>query len=108
MYPELEWLRYRAMPEFYKWEGEDLILHLYVQPNAKKDELVGEYGENLKIRITAPPVENKANKYLIKFLAKTFAVAPSRVKLIKGKNQRNKRVKIHSPVNLPDCIIKPY
>jgi len=93
---------------FYKWDGEDLLLHLYVQPNAKKDELIGEYGEHLKVRITAPPVENKANKYLLKFLAKTFAVAPSKVKLIKGENQRSKRVKILSPVKLPDCIESPH
>lgn len=94
------------MPKFYKWESDDLLLHLYVQPNAKQDELVGEYGDNLKIRITAPPVDNKANKYLIKFLAKTFAVPPSRIELIKGENQRTKKVKISKPIQLPD-IIKP-
>ena len=95
------------MPKFYKWDGDDLILYLYVQPNAKKDELIGEYGDNLKVRITAPPVENKANKYLLKFLAKTFAVPPSRVKLLKGENQRAKRVKIINPANLPDLFQKP-
>ncbi len=94
------------MPKFYKWDNDDLILYLYVQPNAKKDELIGEYGDNLKIRITAPPVENKANKYLLKFLAKTFGVSPSRVKLLKGENQRNKRVKIIKPTTLPDLIPK--
>ena len=92
------------MPKFYKWDGDDLVLYLYVQPNAKKDELIGEYGDNLKVRITAPPVENKANKYLLKFLAKTFAVSPSRVKLLKGENQRSKRVKIINPTNLPDLF----
>lgn len=96
------------MPKFYKWEGDDLLLFLYVQPNAKKDELIGKYGNNLKIRIAAPPVENKANKYLLKFLAKTFAVAPSRVKLLKGENQRIKRVKILSPIKLPDGIESPH
>ncbi len=94
------------MPKFYKWDGDDLVLYLYVQPNAKKDELIGEYGDNLKIRITAPPVENKANKYLLKFLAKTFGVSLSRVKLLKGENQRNKRVKIINPTTLPDLIPK--
>ena len=94
------------MPKFYKWESGDLLLHLYVQPNAKQDELVGEYGDNLKIRITAPPVDNKANKYLIKFLAKTFAVPPSRIELNKGESQRTKKIKISNPVQLPD-IIKP-
>lgn len=92
------------MPDFYKWDGDDLLLHLYVQPNAKKDELVGKYGDNLKIRITALPVDNKANKHLLKFLAKIFAVANSQVKLIKGENQRIKRVIVLKPQNLPELI----
>jgi len=95
------------MSNFYKWDGNDLLLHLYVQPNAKKDELVGEYGDNLKIRITALPVDNKANKHLLKFLAKTFAVPNSHVKLMKGENQRAKRVKILNPAKLPELIQKP-
>ena len=44
--------------------NEDLLLNLYVQANAKKDEIIGEYGENLKIRITALPVDNKATQTL--------------------------------------------
>ena len=78
------------MPNFYKWEDDDLLLNLYVQPNTKKDELIGEYGNNLKIRITALPVENKANKHLIKFLAKTFSVSSTKVELLKGENQRSR------------------
>ena len=92
------------MSAFYKWEDEDLLLSLYVQPNAKKDEFIGEYGDNLKIRITALPIDNKANKYLVKFLAKTFAVPNSHIKLLKGENQRTKRVKILSPTKLTDLI----
>ena len=89
---------------YYRWEDKDLLLDLYIQPNAKKDELVGEHNDRLKIRITAPPVDNKANKYLLKFLAKTFGVPASRVELLKGENQRNKRVKISSPLKLPEII----
>lgn len=94
------------MSDFYQWQGDDLLIKLYVQPNAKKDEIIGEYGGNLKIRITALPIENKANKHLIKFLAKTFAVAPSKIKLVKGENQRIKRIKILNPSALPDLIKK--
>ena len=75
-----------------------------MQANAKKDEFIGVYGDNLKIRITALPVDNKANKHLLKFLAKIFTVPNSHVKLIKGENQRMKRVKILSPTKLPDLI----
>jgi uncharacterized protein (TIGR00251 family) len=94
---------------FHKWEGDNLLLNLYVQPKAKKDELIGEYDDKLKIRITALPIDNKANKHLLKFLAKTFAVPLSRIELIKGEHQRAKRVKIVSPVKLPELIenLKP-
>ena len=86
---------------FFKWEDADLILSLYVQPNAKKDEWVGKYGENIKVRITALPIENKANKHLLKFLAKSFSVPVSQVVLLKGENQRMKRIKIMNPHHLP-------
>ena len=95
------------MSNFYKWEGDDLLLYLYIQPNAKKNEIVGEYGDNLKIRITAQPVENKANKHLVKFLSKIFAVPTSQISLVKGDNRRNKRVKVTKPSQLPE-IIKIY
>lgn len=89
---------------FHQWDCDDLLLNLYIQPNAKKDELVGEYDNKLKIRISAPPVDNKANKHLLKFLAKTFAVPLSQVKLIKGENNRSKRVKIVNPIQLPQLL----
>ena len=92
------------MPAYYQWNGDDLLLDLYVQPNAKKDELTGEYNDRLKVRITAPPVDNRANKYLLKYLAQAFGVSASRVELLKGENQRIKRVKIISPTKLPGLI----
>lgn len=92
------------MATIYSWDGENLLLNIYVQPNAKKDELVGEYNNRLKIRITAPPTDNKANKHLIKFLAKFFAVPPSRIELIKGETQRNKLFKIFNPGPLPSPL----
>ena len=92
------------MSDFYKWDGNGLLLYLYVQPNAKKDEIIGKYGDNLKIRITALPVDNKANKHLLKFLAKIFAVPNSSVKLLKGENQRAKLVIILKPQNLPEPL----
>lgn len=92
------------MPNFYKWDDDELLLNLYVQPNAKKDELIGKYGNYLKIRVTALPVENKANKHLIKFLTKIFSVSSAKVELLKGENQRTKHVKILAPTTLPDMI----
>lgn len=95
------------MAGFYHWDGEQLILHLYVQPGATKDEIVGPYGDSLKVRITAPPVDNKANQHLVKFLAKIFGVTKSQLHLLSGNTNRHKKISVSSPCQLPDMISQP-
>ena len=86
---------------FYQWQGETLILYIQTQPRASKDEIVGPQGDSLKIRITAPPVDGKANQHLLKFLAKTFRVARTNITLLKGNNSRIKCLSIKQPKQLP-------
>ncbi len=69
-----------------------LLLQVYVQPKAKADEIVGPHGEALKIRLTAPPVEGKANEALRKFLAKLLKIPKSAVKIVSGTTSRQKGV----------------
>jgi uncharacterized protein (TIGR00251 family) len=85
---------------WYRWDGDDLILRVHAQPRAAKDEIVGPHGDSLKIRITAPPVEGKANAHLIKFLAKAFGVPKSQVDLLSGETGRAKRFRIQAPRRL--------
>ena len=75
----------------YQWEGEDLLLKVRVQPRASKDEIIGIQNNQLKIRLTAPPVDGEANKHLICFLSKIFKVAKSRIRLISGQSGQEKR-----------------
>lgn len=90
------------MSGFYRWEGERLLLSVRVQPRASRDEIVGPHGdEALKVRITAPPVDGKANAHLIRFLAKAFGVPRSRVTLLGGDSSRSKHLSIDSPTALP-------
>jgi len=86
------------------WQDERLILHIVVQTRASRDELVEITEQGLKVRITAPPVDGKANKHLIKFLAKTFKVPPSHVQLLSGEKGRHKRLAIKSPQTLPALL----
>jgi uncharacterized protein (TIGR00251 family) len=86
---------------YYRWDGEDLLLDIRVQPRASRDEIVGLHGEQLKIRITAPPVDGKANSHLQRYLAKAFGVAPSAVVLIGGETGRDKRLRIQRPQTIP-------
>jgi len=87
---------------YFHWDGDDLILDCHLQPKASKDEFAGLHGERLKIRLTAPPVEGKANAHLLAFLGNAFGVAKSRVQLIGGELNRQKRVRIQTPQKLPE------
>ena len=51
--------------EWYHWDGENLILSVQVQPKSSRDEIVGPHNDCLKVRITAPPIDGKANAALI-------------------------------------------
>ncbi|MES9897513.1 MAG: DUF167 family protein [Sedimenticola sp.] len=92
------------MPGWYRWEGTDLLLQLRVQPRAGKDQLVAPHGDQYKVRITAPPVDGKANAHLVRFLAKSFGVGRADVTLVNGGSNRNKCFRIHSPHRLPIAI----
>ncbi len=86
---------------YYRWQGDNLLLELYIRPRASKDAIVGQYGDRLKITITAPPVDDKANKHLIKFLAKYFGVPQNQVKIIKGETGKNKSIIVFAPKKFP-------
>jgi uncharacterized protein (TIGR00251 family) len=89
---------------FYRWDGEDLILDCHLQPKASCNEFAGLHGERLKIRLTAPPVDGKANAKLLAFVADAFAVSKSQVSLESGQQSRQKRVRIKQPRQLPAVL----
>lgn len=84
-----------------------MLLDVHIQPRAAKDEIVGCHGDRLKIRISAPPVDGKANRHLIDFLAETFKVPKRDVLLLAGENGRDKRFKILSPKQVPEYVSQP-
>ena len=65
-----------------------------VQPRASRDEFAGEYQDALKIRLTAPPVDDRANEALRKLLASRLKVPMSAVRIASGEHSRTKRVEI--------------
>ncbi|MBQ8708689.1 MAG: YggU family protein [Succinivibrionaceae bacterium] len=80
----------------------DILLNIAVQPKSSRDAFAGWLGDEIKIAITAPPVDGKANDHLKKFLAKQFRTAPSNVEIIKGLTGRHKTVKISGARAEPD------
>ncbi|NQD94574.1 YggU family protein [Pseudomonas sp. CrR25] len=89
---------------FYRWDGEDLLLDCHLQPKASRDEFAGQHGTRLKIRLSAPPVDGKANAQLLLFLAAAFAVGKGQVNLESGQQSRQKRVRIKQPRQLPASL----
>jgi len=91
--------------EFYKWERGDLILCVKVQPKSSKDEFCKVMENRLKVRITAPPIDGKANQHLIKFFASQFKVSQSKIQLLSGATSKEKRFRISQPTRLPSFIL---
>ncbi len=82
-------------------EGELLKLDLLIQPKASRDQIQGLHGDELKVAITAPPVDGQANSHLIKYLAKQFKVAKGQIQIVRGELGRHKSITIQEPKQLP-------
>ena len=72
--------------------ADRLTLRLHIQPSAKKTECVGLYGDYLKIRLAAPPVDGKANTCLLRSIAGWFAEHIQQVQLKSSETSRQKTV----------------
>lgn len=70
-----------------------LIVRIKIIPNSSKNEIIWE-NESLKVKITAQPIENKANKALIEFLSKNLKTAKSNIKILKGELNKEKTLLI--------------
>lgn len=91
------------------WAARDdqaFLLKLHVQPRASKTKLCGLHGEALKISITAPPVDGKANKEIITFFAKLFHLPRTSVTVKSGQQSRTKMLRFEQfPVEQARQII---
>jgi len=83
-----------APPVWARRDGAEWLLELHVQPGAKTTAAVGEHGGRLKLKIAAPPVDNKANAQLLAWLAAQLKVPKSAVRLVRGETSRQKTVAV--------------
>jgi len=91
-------------PSWYSWQGHTLRLALRVQPRARENAFGEPLGDELRVRIKAPPVDGKANAALIDFLAEAFGVPRARLRLEHGEHGRSKVVAIKAPQVLPEAM----
>jgi len=71
-----------------------VVLRLHVQPRASRNELAGFHGGALKLRLNSPPVDGKANRAVLAFLAKLLGLPNSSLSLVSGQKSRAKQVAI--------------
>lgn len=93
-------------PHWYYWQNDSLFLQFHVTTRARCDEFKGLLDNKICLRIKAPPVEGKANQYLLRLIAEEFKVNKSRVEIIAGSQSRDKYIGIYSPSKLPDWFLE--
>jgi uncharacterized protein len=84
-----------------RWNGcydierdNSIVLHVHVQPSAGRTAVVGRHGDAVKLRVAAPPVDDRANEAVRELLAGLFDIAASKVELVSGGTSRVKRFRL--------------
>jgi uncharacterized protein (TIGR00251 family) len=75
--------------------AEGVVLAVKVQPRASRTEVVGSTGEELRIRVAAPPVDDAANAALLRFVAEKLDCPRGAVRLLRGATSRHKLLLLH-------------
>lgn len=81
-------------PPYLQAQNNGLLLAVRVQPRASRTELAGIMGAELKIKVTAPPVDSAANDALVAFLAATLDLPKRAVTLVRGQTSRHKVLRL--------------
>ena len=84
-----------ATPNFLRAQSDGVLLSVKLQPRASRNEIGEPLGDELKIKVTAPPVDAAANEALVELLAEKLDCARNRVEIIRGHKSRHKIVKLH-------------
>ena len=74
--------------------ADGITFTIKVQPRARKNAIFGQLGETLKVALTAPPVDGRANDACIEFLSEVLSVPRSAITIISGQSSRNKIIRV--------------
>ena len=84
-----------TIPGFLRIQADGVLLSVKLQPRASANEIGEALGNELRIKVTAPPVDAAANEALIKLLAQQLNCPRNRVDLVRGHTSRHKTVKLY-------------
>lgn len=83
-----------GVTDLFSTDGDDIVLRVHVQPGAGRSAIVGRHGDALKVRVAAPPVDNRANEATVELVAELFEVGKQGVSIVGGDRSRVKRVRV--------------
>jgi uncharacterized protein (TIGR00251 family) len=84
-----------TMPAFLRVQADGVLLSVKLQPRASANEIGDALGSELRIKVTAPPVDAAANEALVKLLAQHLDCPRNRVELVRGHTSRHKTIKLY-------------
>ena len=82
------------LPSWLHDQGDVVLLDVIVVPRASRNRVVAVYDDRLKVQLTAPPVDGRANEALVRFLASELEVARAQVEIVGGPSSRRKTVRL--------------
>ena len=91
---------------WYTQTEDVIVLKIYVQPGAKRNEIVGLYNDALKIRVATPAIDGRANAAILKYIAELFDVSRREIRLKRGDTSRYKSVEIRNSHVNPNHLLK--
>ncbi|MDY7034257.1 MAG: DUF167 domain-containing protein [Thermodesulfobacteriota bacterium] len=94
----------KSSPFYADTTESGVVLKVWLQPKSSRNEIKGLHGDTLRVSVTSPPIEGRANKALCDLMAKEFGVSKSQIEIIKGHKSRTKIIKIDGVT--PDYMIQ--
>ena len=83
------------LPSYLRVQADGVVLAVKLQPRASKNEIGAALGDELRIKVTAPPVDAAASQALLELLANALDCARGQVELVRGQTSRHKTVRLH-------------
>lgn len=91
---------------FARFDGSSWLVRVWISPGAKASECLGVVEGRLKLKISAPPVDGKANEALTRFVAKKLGLPKSRVSLQSGESSRKKTLRVDAADISPELLLR--
>src|SRR3954463_2631619 len=83
-----------SLPPYLRTASDGVWLSIKLQPRASANEIGEAMGNELRVKVTAPPVDSAANEALVRFLAETLDCGRNRVELVRGQTSRHKTIRV--------------